>query len=713
MRNIYPAMMIFVTVMLPISGGAVETVTPPSIELPNPAHFTASDGSDVVIAAGAYHVARGKESTLTLTGLTAQPSIEIQAGSTTYGGVLDAPVVLLIAEDGEGDEIHVVLLSPDGNDLDAIGSLSGTRSRATRFLGQQQTGYALAMARYSRPQPSSPVSSMIRVPPPPVSAIMQPPSAHAGQDREDTGFVPAPVAPITPVMWSYLRMHAPELIVSMLKKVQMGALRATALEGLAGPDQIQALLARPYPDLPSTTVIQQGVMSRGLGLVGPPSSASTSLVVQPSPNTSQSPAGVIARPPSQASPNLSQPLPSSPSPPPVGNTPLPGVVTKPSGPISATMEPTGWTGLISGNVNRDVMAPTQADFSPRQADFGSIWDGQAPRKEIRIVVPHDSGITLSLPQNRPFRIVKVFTATGFMKLIRPTPTQAILVEQEPTTTLTQPPWNLSAKAGQDLWVVIEFAPHTALVGGDSAGLYKTALNVSGYKWGASVPLIGYFNGVKIGVIPMLESHDVHVVNSFQADPNQCAVQIPQSLTLLNATQTPQAVVVEPANFPGNFSMAPVSVIVPPGGTRQVALPITLHCLQDLWSRTFELPVKIRYAGQERQTRFTLVVYPYMYRIPTHGTLGSCKYTAEFWTYPDGNFHLTVTASTSSVWQREFDYAFYFRGMKVAALQLYLDGVAQLGTGVQKSYGFRQPGLEADYMQLFAEKTDIRLRCVSR
>jgi hypothetical protein len=359
------------------------------------------------------------------------------------------------------------------------------------------------------------------------------------------------------------------------------------------------------------------------------------------------------------------------------------------------------------------MAPTQADFAPRQADFGSIWDGQIPRKEIRIVVPHDSGITLSLGQNRPFRIVKAFTATGFMKLIRTTPTGATLAEQEPTTTLTQPPWNLSARAGQDLWVVIEFAPHTALVGGDSAGLYKTALNVSGYKWEASIPLTGYFNGVKIGVIPMLESHDVHVINPFHSDPNHCAVQIPQGLKLLNATQVPQTVVVEPGGFPGNFSMPPVPVTVPPGGTPQVVLPITLHCLSDLWSRTFELPVKIRYAGQERQTSFTLVVYPYIYRIPTHGTLGSCKYTAEFWTYPDGNFYLTVTASTSAVWQREFDYAFYFRGQKVAALQLYLDGVAQLGTGVQKSYGFRQSGLEANYMQLFAEKPDIRLRCVSR
>ena len=718
-NTILPSLIVVLVLSLPLSVNATEPITLPTIELPGPIHFTLVDGNDVVIAPGTYQTAHGKESTLTLTRESDQPAIEIQAGSTSYGGVLDAPTALLIAEDGEDDEIHLVLLSPDGNDLDAIGSLSGTRSRATRFLGKQQTNYAYAMARYPKPPSSSPGSSMIRVPPASASAILQPPPTQANQDQEDTGFVPAPVEAVTPVTWGYLRMNAPDQVVGLLKKVQTGALKATSLEGLAGPAQIQSLLAKSYPDLPST-MMQQGVAPRGLGLVGPSSSASTSLMIQPSPNTSQAPAGGIVTPPSQASPNLLQPLPSSPSQPPVSTAPVPGVGAGPPSQASQTTALTKWTDLITApfdpgsiGIKPGIDIPVRADVSPNQVDFGSIWDGQAPRVEIRVAVPRDGGLTVSLTQNRPFRIVKVSTATGLLKLIRSTPSGAVTVEQEPTSSSIQPPWNFRARAGQDLWIVLEFAPRADLFAGDSAGRYTTTVKVDGYKWMAEIPVAGYFNGAKVGIIPMFDTYDLHVINPFQMNPNNCAVPIPQILKLLNASQTPSTVVVEPAGFPGQFSMPALTVVVPPGGSQQVALPITLHCLSDMWSRQFDLPVKIRYAGQERQTSFRLNVYPYMYRIPTHGTLGSCKYSAEFWTYPDGNFHLTVTASTSAVWQREFDYAFYFRGMKVAALQLYLDGVAQLGTGVQKSYGFRSSGLEANYMQLFAEKPDIRLRCVSR
>jgi len=33
--------------------------------------------------------------------------------------------------------------------------------------------------------------------------------------------------------------------------------------------------------------------------------------------------------------------------------------------------------------------------------------------------------------------------------------------------------------------------------------------------------------------------------------------------------------------------------------------------------------------------------------------------------------------------------------------------------MSRSYGFKQTGLEANYMLLFAEKADMRIRCISR
>lgn len=131
-RFLTAAILVFV-IAPPLSVSAVEMGTLPTIELPDPIHFTAPDGSDVVMAPGVYQMARGKESTLVLTGQNDQPVPEIQACTMSYGGVLEAPTALLIEEDGEEDEIHLVLLSPDGDDRDAIDTLSGTRSRATRY----------------------------------------------------------------------------------------------------------------------------------------------------------------------------------------------------------------------------------------------------------------------------------------------------------------------------------------------------------------------------------------------------------------------------------------------------------------------------------------------------------------------------------------------------------------------------------------------------
>lgn len=664
------------------------TPLPPStqIALDQAVYFQTPEGEPVVVAAGTYEVHAAGDHTLQLTGTAGGTLVRIAATPSPQTYLLDQrePVAVALAGTDE-DSHHILFAQVDGTAFEATGSYSGTRTRgADRFVPYSLAQHSLR-GKMSR----------------------------ARADVEDTGFVSIPGAPPMPVGWSYLRMHAPDQIVSMVKRVQTGGMSAGALEGLASSGRIQSLLAKPYPDVPA-------VLSRGVGFVRPPSSNSP-YRVQPYPSSPSQvpvpPPGVMAGPLSQASPIVTQPHPSSPVQPPAITSPLPEGMTGPPSEASKTLMRSDWSSLIAETFDPakigHAVAPVKADVAPATVDFGNVWDGQVPRAEIRIVVPKDGGLTISLGGNRPFRIVKAFTATGFMKLIRTTPTRATLVEQEPTTTLMQPPWNLGARAGQDLWVVIEFAPRADFFAGDSAGQYHTAVNVDGYQWTASIPVTGYFHGAKIGVIPMLENHDLHLINPFHPNPDQCAVQIPQRLTLLNAGQSPQAVVVEPLGFPGQFSMPPVSVTVPAGGMQQIVLPITLHCLSDPWEHTFDLAIRIKYPGQERQTGFTLTVYPSMYRVERDGTLGSCKYSTSFWAHPDGDFHLTVTASTSALLPRGFEYAYYFRGSKVAALELYLEGTLQLGTGVQKGYGFRQPGLEANYMQLFAERADVRMRCVSK
>ena len=88
------------------------------------------------------------------------------------------------------------------------------------------------------------------------------------------------------------------------------------------------------------------------------------------------------------------------------------------------------------------------------------------------------------------------------------------------------------------------------------------------------PVAGVFNGIRIGMVPMLDSYQVDIINPFPFNStNSCAMQIPQGLTLSNADPQAHIVVVEATGFPGQFSMAPVTVTVPARATQHVSLPI--------------------------------------------------------------------------------------------------------------------------------------------
>lgn len=103
----------------------------PDVLFEQPSHFSAPDGADVLVAPGTYRVEQSAETQLRLFADLGQPTIEIQATATTHEETLAAPLALAITDGSQADELHLVLLLPDGRGLDATGSLSGTRSRAT------------------------------------------------------------------------------------------------------------------------------------------------------------------------------------------------------------------------------------------------------------------------------------------------------------------------------------------------------------------------------------------------------------------------------------------------------------------------------------------------------------------------------------------------------------------------------------------------------
>jgi hypothetical protein len=103
----------------------------PTIVLDQRLHFLTVDGSDVVAEPGTYRVEQAGETQLRLVPTEGKEPLLIQAVRTTHEEALSAPMaVAILGEDELPDILHVVLVFPGGKGLDAVGSVSGVRSRA-------------------------------------------------------------------------------------------------------------------------------------------------------------------------------------------------------------------------------------------------------------------------------------------------------------------------------------------------------------------------------------------------------------------------------------------------------------------------------------------------------------------------------------------------------------------------------------------------------
>ncbi|BFU96679.1 MAG: hypothetical protein NTNFB02_34010 [Nitrospira sp.] len=101
----------------------------PTVLLKQPVHFIGSD-ADVVADAGTYQV-EAADSRLTLTA-EGRESLLVEAQTTTHSETIDAPFAVTLPGEDQ-DVVHLVLLQPNGQALDAAGSLSGTRPRGAKM----------------------------------------------------------------------------------------------------------------------------------------------------------------------------------------------------------------------------------------------------------------------------------------------------------------------------------------------------------------------------------------------------------------------------------------------------------------------------------------------------------------------------------------------------------------------------------------------------
>ena len=118
---------------------APSTVSTPStesheavlIDLDRPLYFMTIDGADTIAPAGSYRVEPAQDAQMRLLPDGRAP-ILIAADRTTHDIDLSIPFALTFAE--QENQPHVLLLMPDGQALDAVGSLSGIRPREAQLV---------------------------------------------------------------------------------------------------------------------------------------------------------------------------------------------------------------------------------------------------------------------------------------------------------------------------------------------------------------------------------------------------------------------------------------------------------------------------------------------------------------------------------------------------------------------------------------------------
>ncbi len=117
----------------PIGSLAQERLPAPQVVLEQAASFVDPDGAPVSITPGTYAIEAATGPALRVVGQERTSATIIEAVAIHHEESLSDSIAALILT--EEDTLHLVLLRPDGTALDAVGSLTGVRSRAPAPMG--------------------------------------------------------------------------------------------------------------------------------------------------------------------------------------------------------------------------------------------------------------------------------------------------------------------------------------------------------------------------------------------------------------------------------------------------------------------------------------------------------------------------------------------------------------------------------------------------
>ncbi len=116
------------------------------VELTTPIHFLAPDASDLVVEPGTYSV-EAAEKWLRLISGERRDALLLEAHASKHEELIEQPVSFLTSKN-DHDTYHLVLLLPNGQQFESVGTVTGIRARGTpHFLNATQLKTSIQKAK--------------------------------------------------------------------------------------------------------------------------------------------------------------------------------------------------------------------------------------------------------------------------------------------------------------------------------------------------------------------------------------------------------------------------------------------------------------------------------------------------------------------------------------------------------------------------------------
>jgi hypothetical protein len=663
------------------------TVQRPSVTFNHAIHFIAGEGSDVQLSPGTYGVEQAGQERLRLVPSDSQPPIEIQATNIPHEEGVSSPIAMAVIEEGQDDQVHLVLVLPGGQALDAAGTFSGTRSRATvsSTLNYTQVQYAVSQFKVT-PQQSMP---LFRVPPAAAASKVTPPA----ESVENSG-------PGKWVTWNYLYMHHPEIVAQALADVQTSKQPRTSVAGLASGAELNDMLKTNWSAEVSRLnaareagMTQPGVTPRGLPGGLSLSDQVTAVNPQKSPLSDQFTAVTPKKSP------LSDQFTAVPQ-----KTPL--------SPFLKALP---------------VQLPTR--------NLGSVWAGQRAMAIVSITAPADGYVEGRFnlnATNRHFRIVNAIAYTG--EVVNKTLAVSLIIPggqyQDVVLDPANPPAQISkagfvsilANKGQRIDFTIAFEPvglgmtpvgdneATLQLSGATSSEINILSNAPATTWMRTASIRARFEGINFGVLGAID--DTAITVFYDGTPCGRVIPVPASITFFNAEQQVRSVSVT-AELSHPLHMQAFTVSVAPGERKQVPIPIQIDSCPNLGVE-YMGRLSYAYADVVRHAEFGVTLYPDYYHWSngnSHGSVGSCDYTWDIFIRSDGNTHFAYSLRNRNlIYSKQLDLRFLVLGQEIGR------GVLQDGPNTvhTKMNGYTIPSsfVRDNFVPMLTAPAQVRLSCHS-